>query len=85
MKPAKVISLIYLGLYLLWLPLIYYLSWAELHTNIDRPQSEEHIGVWGYFAYGSIGALLVIILLWSLTIGAYYILYVFFQSRKPTS
>lgn len=82
MKPYKIISLVYIGLYLLWLPFIYYLSWAELNTDIDRPQSEEHIGVWGYFGYGSITALLLIILLWALTIGVYSIIYIFLQKRR---
>lgn len=82
MKPVKIISLVYLGLYLLWLPFIYYLSWAELNTDIDRPQSEEHIGVWGYFAYGSFTAILVIILLWALTIGVYYIIWALRHRRR---
>ena len=82
MKPIKVISIVYLCLYLLWLPFIYYLSWGELHNNIDRPQWEEHLGVWDYFAYGSIAALLVIILLWALTVGAYSITKVIVQKHK---
>lgn len=82
MKPVKIISIVYLGLYLLWLPFIYYLSWAELNTNIDRPQWEEQIGVWGYFGYGSLTALLVVILLWALTIGMYSIIKFFIRKRN---
>lgn len=82
MKPVKIISLVFLGLYLLWLPFIYYLSWAELNTGIDRPQWEENIGVWGYFGYGSITALLLIILLWALTVGVYSIINILLQKRR---
>jgi len=81
MKPIKVISLVYLCLYVLWLPVIYYMSWAELNTNLDRPQWEEHLGVWDYFFYGSITALLVIIVLWALTIGVYSIINLYMKKH----
>lgn len=82
MKPIKVISLVYLSLYLLWLPYVYYLSWGELHTDIDRPQWEENMGVWDYFFYGSITALLVIIVLWTLTIVVYSFINLYMRKHK---
>ena len=82
MKPIKVISLVYLCLYVLWLPVTYYLSWAQLNTDLDRPQWEEHLGVWDYFFNGSITALLVIIVLWALTIGVYSIINLYMKKHK---
>lgn len=82
MKPIKKISLGYIGLYLLWLPFIYYLSWSELNTNIDRPQWEEDMEVWDYFLYGSAAALFVILLLWALTVGVYSINNVIIQKHS---
>ena len=82
MNPFKVISLVYICLYILWLPFIYYLSWAELNDNLDRPLWEEHLGVWDYFFYGSITALLVIIVLWTLTIGVYSIINLYMKKHK---
>ena len=79
MKPYKIICLVFLGLFFVSL---FYIWFAASETGLDRPQWEENLTVWHYFAYGSIAALLVIILLWALTVGAYSITKVIVQKHK---
>lgn len=79
MKPSKIICLVFLGLFSISL---FFIWFAASDSGLDRPQWEEHLGVWDYFAYGSIAALLVIILLWALTVGAYSITKVIVQKHK---
>lgn len=74
MKPIKIISIVYICLYILWLPFIGYLSWDAVNSGMDRPQNEEWMGAWDYFLWWSVGALVTIIILWALTVGIYSII-----------
>lgn len=82
MKPAKIILLVYLGLFLISLIFVWFAASQAENSGMDRPQWEENLTAIDYFlAWGGI-SLIFNAFLCFITFGIYLIIIIALRRRR---
>lgn len=82
MKPAKIILIIYLGLFLISLIFVWFAASQTVNSGMDRPQWEENLTATDYFlAWGGISLILNAFLCF-ITFGIYSLITMALRHRR---